>query len=86
MDRIDALVERLGLPVRKRELIVQALTHASWLHEHPGESPGHNERLEFLGDAVISLAISQELFLGLALAPALVEFLPLPASSRLGCA
>ncbi len=62
MDRIDALVERLGLPVRKRELIVQALTHASWLHEHPGESPGHNERLEFLGDAVISLAISQELF------------------------
>jgi ribonuclease-3 len=62
MDRIDTLIERLRLPVRDRELIAQALTHASWLHEHPGESAGHNERLEFLGDAVISLAISQELY------------------------
>lgn len=62
VDRIDALIQRLGLPVRDRDLVAQALTHASWLHEHPGEAPGHNERLEFLGDAVISLAISQELF------------------------
>jgi ribonuclease III len=62
VDRIDTLIERLGLPVRSRELVAQALTHASWLHEHPGESPGHNERLEFLGDAVISLAISHELY------------------------
>jgi len=60
--RIDALIDRLGLPLRDRDLLAQALTHASWLHEHPGEAPGHNERLEFLGDAVISLAISQELF------------------------
>ena len=62
MDRIDTLIERLHLPLRDRELVAQALTHASWLHEHPGESAGHNERLEFLGDAVISLAISQELY------------------------
>jgi ribonuclease-3 len=62
VDRIDTLIERLQLPVRDRALIAQALTHASWLHEHPGESAGHNERLEFLGDAVISLAISQELY------------------------
>jgi ribonuclease-3 len=62
VDRIDALIERLALPVRDRDLVAQALTHASWLHEHPGEAPGHNERLEFLGDAVISLAISGELF------------------------
>lgn len=62
MDRIDALIARLDLPVRDRALIAQAVTHASWLHEHPGEEPGHNERLEFLGDAVISLVISQALF------------------------
>ena len=61
-DRIDALIERLALPLRDRDVIAQALTHASWLHEHPGEAPGHNERLEFLGDAVIGLAISRALY------------------------
>jgi ribonuclease-3 len=62
VDRVDVLAERLGLPIRDRRLIAQALTHTSWLHEHPGEAAGHNERLEFLGDAVINLAISQTLF------------------------
>ena len=62
MDRIDDLVARLDLPVRDRALIAQALTHSSWMHEHPGEAAGHNERLEFLGDAVINLAVSEALF------------------------
>ena len=62
MDRADLLVEQLGLPVRDRRLLAQALTHSSWLHEHPGEMAGHNERLEFLGDAVINLAISEALY------------------------
>ncbi len=62
MDRIDDLVARLGLPIGDRALIAQALTHSSWMHEHPGEAAGHNERLEFLGDAVITLAISEALF------------------------
>jgi ribonuclease-3 len=62
VDRADLLAERLGLPVRDRGLLAHALTHTSWLHEHPGEAAGHNERLEFLGDAVVNLAISQALF------------------------
>lgn len=62
MDRIDDLIARLGLPIRDVALAAQALTHSSWLHEHPGEAAGHNERLEFLGDAVINLAISEALF------------------------
>ncbi len=62
MDRIDALIARLELPIRDRALIAQAVTHASWLHEHPGQAAGHNERLELLGDAVISLVISEALF------------------------
>ena len=62
MDRADLLAEQLGLPVRDRRLLAQALTHSSWLHEHPGEIAGHNERLEFLGDAVINLAISEALY------------------------
>jgi len=62
VERADRLAERLGLHVRDRGLLAQALTHSSWLHEHPGEAPGHNERLELLGDAVVNLAISQALF------------------------
>jgi ribonuclease-3 len=62
VDRADVLAERLGLPIRDRRLLAQALTHTSWLHEHPGEAAGHNERLEFLGDSVINLAITQALF------------------------
>jgi ribonuclease-3 len=57
-----ALAERLGLAVGTGDLIEQALVHSSWLHEHPDEAPGHNERLEFLGDAVVNLAISDALF------------------------
>src|SRR3954447_16467130 len=62
VDRADLLAEQLGLPVRDRKLLAQALTHTSWLHEHPGEAAGHNERLEFLGDAVVNLAISEALY------------------------
>ena len=62
MERAERLAERLGLPIRDRRLLGQALIHSSWLHEHPGEAPGHNERLEFLGDAVLNLAISEALY------------------------
>jgi ribonuclease III len=62
MHPADALTERLGLPIRDRELLAQALVHSSWLHEHPDAAPGHNERLEFLGDAVVNLAVSDALY------------------------
>ena len=57
-----ALAERLGLPVRDLDLLGQALVHSSWLHEHRDAARGHNERLEFLGDVVINLAISDALY------------------------
>ena len=57
-----ALAERLGLRVGDSDLIEQALVHTSWLHEHPDAAAGHNERLEFLGDAVVNLAFSEALF------------------------
>jgi ribonuclease-3 len=53
---------RLGLPVRDLDLLDQALVHSSWLHEHPDEAAGHNERLEFLGDAAVNLAVSEALY------------------------
>jgi ribonuclease-3 len=62
VERAEHLAERIGLPIRDRRLLGQALTHASWMHEHPGEAVGHNERLEFLGDAVISLAVTDALY------------------------
>ncbi len=62
MHPADALIERLGLPIDDRELLAQALVHSSWLHEHPDSARGHNERLEFLGDAVVSLAVSEALY------------------------
>jgi ribonuclease-3 len=57
-----ALVERLGLAIRDLELLQQALIHSSYLHEHRDLAAGHNERLEFLGDSVVSLAISDALY------------------------
>jgi ribonuclease-3 len=58
----EAIAARLHLPVRDHELVAQALVHSSWHHEHPDSGPGHNERLEFLGDAVVDLIVSEALF------------------------
>jgi len=58
----QAFAERIGLPVRDLDLLEQALVHSSWYHEHPDAAAGHNERLEFLGDAVVNLAISEALY------------------------
>ena len=58
----EAFAARIGLPVRDLDLLEQALVHSSWYHEHPDAAPGHNERLEFLGDAVVNLAISEALY------------------------
>jgi ribonuclease-3 len=60
--RAAAFAERLGLPIRDLGLLEQALVHSSWLHEHRESARGHNERLEFLGDAVVSLAMSEALY------------------------
>jgi ribonuclease III len=60
--RAAAFAQRLGLPIRDPGLLEQALVHSSYLHEHPEAARGHNERLEFLGDAVVNLAISEVLF------------------------
>jgi ribonuclease-3 len=57
-----AFAAQLGLPIRDPDLLNQALVHSSYLHEHPGRASGHNERLEYLGDAVVSLAISEALY------------------------
>jgi ribonuclease-3 len=61
-DPVDALAERLGFPLPDRATAVAALTHKSYVNEHRDEHGlADNERLEFLGDAVIDLAVSHRL-------------------------
>lgn len=51
-----------AIPVKDPRLLRQALTHRSWLNEHPEEKISSNERLEFLGDAVLELVVTEFLF------------------------
>lgn len=54
--------EKLGVVFKNKDLLKEALTHRSYLNEHPDWPTNHNERLEYLGDAVLELAISEFLF------------------------
>lgn len=56
-----SLEQTLGYHFRQPNLLTLALTHSSWGHEKKQRLP-HNERLEFLGDAVLQLVISHYLF------------------------
>ena len=60
-DQVRALEARLLVTFSDQELGLSALTHKSYTNEHRGECAADNERLEFLGDAVIDLAISHRL-------------------------
>lgn len=59
---LDELGARLGTVLRDPELIGQAFVHSSYSNENPALVSGHNERLEFYGDAVIGVAVSRLLF------------------------
>lgn len=56
------LQEKLGITFKQPELLVQAFVHRSYLNEHHDFILGHNERLEFLGDAVLELIVTEFLF------------------------
>lgn len=55
-----ALERRLGYVFRDRTLLCRAFCHRSYVNEHPEEQLEDNERLEYLGDAVLDLLISRE--------------------------
>ncbi len=58
----EKLENRLGIKFKNQNLLKQAFTHRSYLNENPGLKIEHNERLEFLGDAVLELAVTKNLF------------------------
>lgn len=57
---LDPLQARLGRVFVRPWLLIEALTHPSFVSDHPAAVP-HNQRLEFLGDAVLQLILSAEL-------------------------
>jgi ribonuclease-3 len=65
---LASLEEQLGYSFADKGLLQQALTHTSFAHEQP-EPTEHNERLEFLGDAVLDLVLSEYLVEGFPRAP-----------------
>jgi len=61
MSDLAELQTRLGYPFRNEDLLQLALTHPSVAYES-GEPTAHNQRLEFLGDAVLQLVLTHELY------------------------
>lgn len=57
----DALEAILGYTFRDRARLENALRHTSWANEHATEPGGDNERLEYLGDAVLDLVVGHRL-------------------------
>ena len=60
--KLKALENRIGYEFRNRNLLILALTHSSYANEKKLGKAGCNERLEFLGDAVLELVSSAYLF------------------------
>lgn len=51
-----------GFTFKKPELLIMAFTHRSYINEHKKSAENHNERLEFLGDAVLELVVTDFLY------------------------
>ncbi len=60
--RFEKLERALNLKFRNKKFLVQAFIHRSFLNENPNFPLSHNERLEFLGDAVLELIVTEELY------------------------
>lgn len=63
MADLAALEQTLGISFNDLSFLEQALVHRSYINENPGLAPVSNERLEFLGDAVLGLVIAEKLYL-----------------------
>jgi len=62
MKELSELEKRTGVVFKNKDLLQQALVHRSFLNENPGFRLEHNERMEFLGDAVLELAVTKYLY------------------------
>jgi ribonuclease III len=62
MSDLIELQKSLGVKFKNLDLLTEAITHRSYLNEHPDFKLNHNERLEFLGDAVLELVVTEHLY------------------------
>lgn len=59
---LSKLESNLGITFQDKDILLQALVHRSYINENPKFHLDHNERLEFLGDAVLELAVTEYLY------------------------
>ncbi|MBI5786945.1 MAG: ribonuclease III [Candidatus Niyogibacteria bacterium] len=62
MKSFSSFEKSIGYEFKNKDLLVEAFTHRSYLNENPSWKGSHNERLEYLGDAVIELIVSEFLY------------------------
>ena len=62
MKDFDLLEKKLGLKFKNKDLLIQAFCHRSYLNEKPDFYLTNNERLEFLGDAVLELVVTENIY------------------------
>ncbi|MGC9611063.1 MAG: ribonuclease III [Minisyncoccia bacterium] len=62
MTNFEKLEEILGFEFKNKDILKEALTHRSYLNEHPSWPVPNNERLEYLGDAVLELAVTEYIY------------------------
>lgn len=61
-NKFEILESKIGFVFKNKDLLKEALTHRSYLNENPSWQYPHNERLEYLGDAVLELAVTENIF------------------------
>lgn len=62
MASLEHFQEKIGVSFNDQDLLQQVFVHRSYLNEHRSFQLGHNERLEFLGDAVLELVVTEHLY------------------------
>lgn len=62
MNDFSQLEAEVGIKFKNLEFLKQSVVHRSYINEHPDFELGHNERLEFLGDAVLEIVVTKFLF------------------------
>jgi ribonuclease-3 len=62
MKDFSTFEEKIGITFKDKKFLEKAFTHRSYINENPKSGLEHNERLEFLGDAVIELIVTDYLF------------------------
>lgn len=62
MKSLEQFSKHIGIQFSDEDLLRQAFTHRSYINEHKSSKFEHNERLEFLGDAVLELVVTDHLF------------------------